>query len=286
MVIDFHTHTFPDSIAAGAIESLQENSDTFGYTDGTNDGLMKSMERGGIDYSVIMPVVTNPVKTSHINQAAAEINKTSFETGLISFGGIHPDAENYKELLDECVALGLKGIKLHPDYYGGDFNDIRTKRIIDYASELGLIILTHAGLDIGLYPPIRCSIDHILEVMREVNPDKMVLAHMGGWMNWYKVMDKLAGEHVWLDTAFCLGEINWRDKSSHRPFHMMTEEQFIEMVGAFGADKILFATDSPWADQKDYVDRIRRMSLSESDKDKILFQNAKKLLNVLPRDGK
>ena len=105
-------------------------------------------------------------------------------------------------------------------------------------------------------------------------------------MNWYKVMDKLAGEHVWLDTAFCLGEINWRDKSSHRPFHMMTEEQFIEMVGAFGADKILFATDSPWADQKDYVDRIRRMSLSESDKDKILFQNAKKLLNVLPRDGK
>lgn len=281
MVIDFHTHTFPDRIAAGAVESLQENSDTLGYIGGTNADLMDSMKRSGIDYSVILPVVTNPDKTSHINQTAAEINSTTDETGLISFGGIHPDSENYKELLDECVALGLKGIKLHPDYYGVDFNDLRIKRIVSYATELGLIVLTHAGMDIGLYPPIRCTIDHILEVIRDVAPDKLVLAHMGGWMNWYEVTDRLAGENVWLDTAFCLGGINWRDKDDHKPYHMMTDEQFIQMVGAFGSDRILFATDSPWADQKDYVNRIRSISISESDKDKILYQNAKKLLNFL-----
>ena len=77
MVIDFHTHTFPDRIAAGAVESLQENSDTIGYIGGTNADLMASMKRSGIDYSVILPVVTNPDKTSHINQTAAEINSTT-----------------------------------------------------------------------------------------------------------------------------------------------------------------------------------------------------------------
>ena len=31
------------------------------------------------------------------------------------------------------------------------------------------------------------------------------------------------------------------------------------MVEVFGTDRILFATDSPWADQKDYVDRVGRI---------------------------
>ena len=39
----------------------------------------------------------------------------------------------------------MKGIKLHPDYQDTYFNDIRYKRIISYATELGLIISVHAG---------------------------------------------------------------------------------------------------------------------------------------------
>ena len=50
MVIDFHTHTFPDRIAESAVASLQENSDTRGYIGGTNADLIDSMKRSGTDY--------------------------------------------------------------------------------------------------------------------------------------------------------------------------------------------------------------------------------------------
>ena len=278
MIIDFHTHTFPDKMAEAAVRALEKESDTLGFSDGTNRGLRQSMDRAGIDIAVILPVVTNPDKTSHINQYAAKVNESFEETGLLSFGGIHPEVSDYKGLLRECSSLGLKGIKLHPDYYGIMFNDIRIKRIVSYASELGMIVLTHAGMDIGLYPPLCCSIDSILEVIRDVQPEKLVLAHMGGWMNWEEVTDRLASEKVWLDTAFSLGEINWRDKNDHKPYHMMSDEMFVRMVRAFGSEKVLFATDSPWADQSDYVNRIKKSALSDSEKENIFHKNAEKLL--------
>ena len=58
MVIDFHTHTFPDRIAKASIESLSECSGIIPHTDGTVAGLERSMEAGGVDISVILPVVT------------------------------------------------------------------------------------------------------------------------------------------------------------------------------------------------------------------------------------
>ena len=51
------------------------------------------------------------------------------------------------------------------------------------------------------------------------------------------------------------------------------------MVKAFGADRILFATDSPWADQKDYVDRMNHMGLSEVELEKIYHENAEGILH-------
>lgn len=280
MIIDFHTHTFPDRIAAASIKVLEDTSDTIGFTDGTNKGLIESMKKAGVDMSIILPVVTNPVKTSNINRFAAETNEKTEETGLFSFGGIHPDSSDYKELIRECASLGLKGIKLHPDYYGVMFNDIRIKRIVSYATELGLIVITHAGMDIGLYPPICCSIDSILEVMREVQPDRLVLAHMGGWMNWEEVTQRLSGENVWIDTAFSLGEINWKNKDKHKPYHMLSDEMFVKMVREFGSKKVLFATDCPWADQLDYVNRIKASNLTAEEKENIFHKNAEELLGL------
>ena len=280
MIIDFHTHTFPEKIAEAAVSQLEKSGNTRRHTSGTNSSLMDSMKRSGVDVSVILPVVTNPAKTSHINQRAALINETSEETGLISFGGIHPLAENYIELLDECAALGIKGIKLHPDYYGVRFDDIRMKRIIYHASENGLIVITHAGIDVGLYPPECCDIESILDVMRDVAPEKLVLAHMGGWMNWQEVTDKLSHLPVWIDTAYSIGEIDWLDRENHKDYHMMSDEMFVTMVHAFGSEKILFATDSPWSDQEDYVNRIKNMNLSDEERDNIFSGNARKLLNI------
>ena len=60
MVIDIHTHTFPDKLAAPTIRKLQGACHTRAFTDATNAGLAASMARAGIDCSVVLPVATNP----------------------------------------------------------------------------------------------------------------------------------------------------------------------------------------------------------------------------------
>ena len=289
-IIDFHTHTFPDKIAAPALDSLQASSNSRAHTDGTVSGLKDSMDKAGIDISIILPVVTNPVKTSSMNQYAARLNEGFEETGVFSIGGIHPDTPDMKAVIKEAAKLGLKGLKLHPDYYGIMFNDIKMKRLMSMASEEGLFILTHAGMDIGLYPPICCTIDSIIDVLKDVKPETLILAHMGGWMNWEEVMERLApvvadynsssdeGKGVYLDTAFSIGEIDWLDERYHKSYHQMSDDCFRRMVKVFGADRILFATDSPWADQKDYVDRLYNMGLSENELEKIFHINAEIIL--------
>ena len=117
MIIDFHTHIFPDAIAQKNIPFLEKRSGITAATDGTLNGLLHSMEQSGVDLSVIMPVVTKPSQFDSINVFAKNINEQS-KGNVLSFGGIHPDCENYKEKLEYIKSLGLPGIKLHPDYQG------------------------------------------------------------------------------------------------------------------------------------------------------------------------
>ena len=51
MIIDAHTHTYPETIAKRAIEKLEKNSGTKAHTNGVQSGLMASMKEAGISYS-------------------------------------------------------------------------------------------------------------------------------------------------------------------------------------------------------------------------------------------
>lgn len=265
MVIDFHTHIFPDKIAAKTIEHLAQVGGITAATDGTLSGLLSSMERCGVDLSVILPVATKPSQFESIQSFAKSINE-QYPGRLISFGGIHPDCEDYKKKLDIIKKMGFKGIKIHPDYQGVMIDDIRFMRIIEYASELELIVVTHAGIDIGLPNPVHCPPKKMRKVLDEIKPKKMVLAHLGGWSQWDEVYEYLAGEDVFLDTAFIYNDI--------------TGEQFLKILEKHGSDKILFATDSPWSDMGKGVDWIRKLSLPQSVEEDILSGNAKRLLGI------
>lgn len=280
-VIDLHTHTFPDRIAASAIAHLSKESGTSPFTDGTVGDLRRSMKEAGVDLSVALPVVTNPGKTGRINSVAAEENETAAETGILSFAGIHPEVEDLNAEFRLIEKLGFRGIKLHPDYYGVKFDDRRILRIIDRASELGLVVITHAGKDIGLYPPSCCPVDSILRVVDELHPPKLVLAHMGGWNDWEEVEEKLAGREIYVDTAFALGEIAWTSpETAHHGFRQLSDEAFVRLARAIGTDRVLFGSDSPWAEQKDYVNRITAMPFTEEEKQAIFAGNARRLLGI------
>ncbi len=264
MIIDFHTHTFPEKIAAPALKSLSERSGVTPHTDGTTDGLIKSMEEGRVDYSVILPVVTRTSQFETINKAAAKICEE--EGRLVSLGGIHPDCTDIRQKLRDIKNLGLKGIKIHPAYQEVYIDDIRYLRILDAASGLGLITVVHAGVDIGLPEPVYASADRIGKAIRETGAQKVVLAHLGGWKQWDEVEEHLTGEDVYLDTAFLEDYI--------------TDEQLMRIIKKHGIHRILFGTDSPWSGQKESVERIERLPLSGEEKEKIFGENAACLLGL------
>lgn len=279
MVIDFHTHTYPDKIAAKTVELLAGRSGTNPHSDGTFAGLEENMEERHVDMSVVLPVATSEKQYRHINEFAVAENEEFDKTHIWSFGGIHPGNENYKEILRDIADKGLKGIKLHPDYQGAFFNDIRYKRIISYATELGLIVVTHAGQDIGLPDVVHCTPAMAEEVLDEVKPDKLVLAHMGGWQMWQEVLDRLCGRDVYLDTAFSYGDIDYRTGAPHR-FKLMDGDMFKAIVDKHGSDKILFGTDSPWSDQEQSVRDIEALGLGSDDEKNIFEDNARRLLGI------
>lgn len=265
MVIDFHTHIFPDKIAARTIEQLEKKGGLTAATDGTLTGLLNSMEQCGVDLSVILPVATKPSQFESIQSFAKSVNE-QYSGKLVSFGGIHPDCENYKKELKVIYEMGFHGIKIHPDYQCVMIDDIRYMRIIEYASEMGLIILTHAGVDIGMPEPVHCPPDKMRKVLDTVKPEKMVLAHLGGWGQWEAVEEYLAGENVWLDTAFI--------------YDYISKEQFLKILQKHDPKKILFATDSPWSDMTKGIEWIRSLSLPEKVTEDILSGNAKRLLGL------
>ena len=270
MVIDIHTHVFPDAMSEKTIALLADKADLKAYTDGKVTGLLASMDAGGIDCSVIMPVVTAPRQFDSINRFAADINeryahdKRNGLPRLISFGGIHPDSDDYKLQLDTLKSMGFKGIKLHPDYQGVFFNDIRYKRIVSYAAELDMLVLVHAGLDVGMPDPIHCTPKMSDEVIRETESDKLILAHLGGFNMWDEVEELLVGRNIYMDMAVIPAYIS--------------DEQFVRIVNNHGSDKILFGSDSPWSGQKESVDWLRRQALTETAKESIFCNNAARLL--------
>ena len=277
MIIDFHTHTFPDRIAEVALTNLRAASHTLSFTDGTVSGLKESMRNASIDLSVVLPVATNPKKVRSINDLSSALTERD---GLVYFGCIHPEMENAVEEMRRIAELGLKGVKIHPVYQGVDIDDIRYLRILDAAAENDLVVVTHNGDDIGFPGVVHCTPRMARNALKQVGSVKLVLAHMGGWKNWNEVADALLDTSAYLDTAFSLGTLAQSEPRhySHEEEKLLSEEEFCALVRAFGSHRILFGTDSPWSDQKREVDAISALPLTETEKRNLFFENAQKLL--------
>ncbi len=269
MMIDFHTHIYPDPIAGSTLEKLAGNYDLKPYTNATASGLRASMEEAGIQISVVLPVITRVGQVQSINRFAREITPQTFDHSvgqILSFGAVHPLSEHYKEELQMVKELGLKGIKLHPEYQQLYIDDIPMLRLISYAVELGLVIVIHSGSESDREQKLHCLPRMARRMLHEVQPEKLVLAHLGGFREWEETMEYLAGENVWLDTGFIAGH--------------MPADQVEMLIRAHGAQRILMASDSPWNGQKDTVDFINSLSLTGEEKQMIFSENALRLLDL------
>lgn len=263
MYIDFHTHAFPPKIAQKAVEHLSHLSGGLIYqTDGTAEGLIASMQAGGIDKSVVLNIATNEHQQTKVNDFAASIND---KASIFAFGSVYPRSKDAIAELERIAELGLLGVKLHPDYQSFSVDDEFMRPIYKKISELGLICVFHAGHDIGFAPPYGNTPEKMARAL-EWFDSPVVAAHLGGVGCYEGVLERLVGREVYFDTAFCYGTV---------PKYYV--EKIIEL---HGADRILFGTDTPW--HAPYMEKrlIDSLGLSDEDKEKITHLNAEKLLGI------
>lgn len=156
MIIDFHTHIFPEKIAGRTLDYLKEICQTEPYTDGTAKDLIRSQKEAGVDISVALPAVTKPSQVDSINRFVLDFQ----EGPILSFGGIHPACENYKEILKGIKDAGIR-----------ELSCIRTIRT--------LILMISAIR--GLYP-MRQSLGLLSASMQDkIRNVRMISTVLPGW---------------------------------------------------------------------------------------------------------
>ena len=116
----------------------------------------------------------------------------------------------------------------------------------------------------------------MLERVQHLVPSEQpffIFAHLGGNRLLNDVEKHLVGQDCYIDISCSFNDIGTLSKTS--------DEDIVRVIKNHGADKILFATDSPWNGQKEYVERFKALNgLSDTEKEMILGKNAERILNL------
>lgn len=264
MTVDFHVHAFNPKIAEKAISVLEQRAGVTPYTRGLIEQTIQRMDEWEIDKSVLLPIATKPSQQTIINDWAQQEDSDR----IVSFGSVHPDADDALDEVERIKQLGLHGIKLHPDYQGFFINEQRLDPLLDAIQAADLPVVFHSGYDVVSPDVVHCLVQPALEMISRHKGLKVVLAHLGCNRHWQEVHDLLAGidGEVYFDTAFTSWEC---------PDDIMQK-----IILKHGAERILFASDLPWDSSAKIREKILRLKISDDAKEKILGLNAKRLLGL------
>lgn len=259
-IVDTHTHAFPDGLAERAITALAEASRLPIPRDGTLGGLTASMDEAGIAQSWVCSIATRPDQFQSILNWSCAIASER----IVPLASVHPDDPDADAHVRQIHARGLIGMKFHPYYQEFDIDEARMDPVYAAAEELGLVILFHAGFD-PAFPRIRrAACERIARVAGRFPRLNIIAAHLGGWIDWEMVEKELVGRNVYLDCATTI------------PFLGLKKTR--AMILAHGPERVLFATDWPWASQKDSLAAVRSLGLGAEIEEAIFSSNAQRLM--------
>ena len=261
-IINAHCHIYPADIAERAVAGISEFYHIKIDLNGRTDGLIEDGQKAGVVHYLVHSVATKPTQVRSINDfIASEVNK---HPGLFTgFGTLHPDSEDLEGDLKHLLELGLKGVKIHPDFQFFSLAEEIAIRLGQMVRDAGLPILTHCGdFRFKLSNP-----DQLEVFLRELPGLTVIGAHLGGWSKWDEVEEKIAGKYdMYVDTCSSL--------------RFMDKDAAVRLMRKFGTDKVLFATDYPTWNHASELKLMDELDLTESEREQIFYTNAAKLLGL------
>ncbi|MBN2532388.1 MAG: amidohydrolase family protein [Spirochaetales bacterium] len=262
MIIDFHTHAFPDHIAERAIAALEAGCNVKTRHKGTISSLLASMDDAGIDISVICSIATKPLQFDPILAWSKQITSKR----IIPFPSLHPADPDPAEKVKIIHEEGFKGIKLHPYYQEFSIDEERMFPVYEACERHRLLLVCHTGFDIA-FPRDRIADPEKIEYIASRFPGLLfVSTHLGGWYDWDEVEKHLTGKPRYMEISFSLEELpGTRAK---------------ELITRHPPGYLLFGTDSPWTDQTRAVKLLKALHLEPETEENIFYRNAAQLLGL------
>lgn len=258
--IDMHSHIFPPGVAEKVIDTLENYYHSHWEGTGELDDLLRNLRQARISRSVIFSSATKPSQVVPINDFISRL-QSQYPELLIGFGTLHPDFEDIAGETERIRALGLRGLKFHPDFQQFCIDDPVMDPIYEAAGDT-LPLLFHVGDCRTEYS----KPERLLNVHRRFPKLKLIAAHMGGYSEWDRAWKYLIGTDVLLDISSTI--------------KFLPAEEVRRMVEAHGADKVLFASDYPGTLQSRAVRDVLSLGLSGTENEMIFHLNAERLLGI------
>ena len=261
-IINAHCHIYPEKIASKAVLGIRDFYDLNMSLDGTVDGLLRDGGKVGVTHYLIHSVATTPKQVESINEFIAEIVKERPDL-FTGFGTLHPDSDDIQGDFDYLIELGLKGVKLHPDFQRFAMNEERAFKIGEVVRDGKVPMLVHCG-DFRYNYSNPEQIKPFLDEFPEI---PFIGAHFAGWSIWEEATEKLAGTpNLYVDICSSLYDLS--------------PETAVELIHAYGSDKVLWGTDYPMWESVSEMEYFNKLDLTERERSQILYENAAKLLNI------
>lgn len=261
-IIDCHCHIYPQAITGKAVEAIEGFYDNrYKGFDGTVATMLKNAEAAGVVHHIVFSVATTPHQVNSINRFISDCVKNSngIFTGL---GTLHPDSVNQEKDFENLLSLGLKGVKLHPDFQKIPLDDERCMEIYKLCSKR-LPVLLHTGD----YRFDYSNPDRMKRVLEKFPECTFIGAHFGGWSVWDKAVEELSSyENFYVDTSSSLSDIS--------------TETAARLIEAYTPDRVLFGTDYPLGDSRKEVVLLKKAVACSESRKKIFQVNAEKLFNI------
>lgn len=258
MIIDAHAHIYPDKIARRASDSISKFYDIGMCEEGTVSRLIALGDEYGIDKFLVHSVATTPEQTGIItNYISSVVN--DYPDRMIGFTSLHPDSDDIADEVDRAIDLGLKGIKLHPDFQEFNIDSDAAFRIYEVI-EGRLPVLIHTGD----YRTQFSKPERILNVIKRFPRLTVIAAHFGGWSEWDSAAAALAGTGVYVDTS-----------SSQ---YALPPGKIRELLDRYGENYCIFGSDYPMWNVKHELDMLMPLFRSDEEKEKVLHDNIEKLV--------
>lgn len=259
-IADAHTHIFPAKIAEKAVGSIGGFYHLPMCHSGSPEALLQSGGAIGVKRYLVCSTATRPGQVASINDFIEDCCHRHHE--FLGFATLHPALEDIPGEVDRILELGLRGVKLHPDFQRFCIDDPAAFPIYEACAAARLPILFHTGDDrYDWSAPARMA-----AVARRFPSLTCIAAHFGGYNHWQDVEVYRDLPNVWFDTSSTLFKL--------------PKERALELLDTLGTHRFLFGTDFPMWDHREELERFLALGLDEETRDGILYKNFQRLFGV------